>query len=181
MADAGWWSRFGAAEAAGTIMALAGFGFAQLRHWPLPAAAGLATLAEVIGFYGVVIVKTAIRATHATTHLAGARRLGAALWHAVHDQLASAGAAELIDDLLVRPGLMTLGAWGGAHWGTAGLWLGFIAGKALADLAWYVVEAHARLLAALARRDPAQALGIACIAVGEATLLVLAFTRIVPA
>lgn len=157
MTDAGWWSRFGAAEAAGTVMAIAGFGIAQLRGWPLPAAAGLAVTAEVIGFYALVGIKTAMRAGKATAHLAGARRLGAAAWHAVHDQLASAGAAEAVDDLLVRPGCMTLGAWAGSRWGTAGLWLGFLAGKAIADLAWYLVEAHARLLARMARRKPARA------------------------
>ena len=58
-------------------------------------------------------------------------------------QLASCAVAEALDFFLIRPGCMA-----GAAWLLRGLpggvWLGFAAGKAVADLAWYGVEASAR-------------------------------------
>jgi hypothetical protein len=51
--------------------------------------------------------------------------------------------AELVDDLIVRPGFLAGGAWlfrGSA----AGMWAGFALGKLAADSVWYGVEAAAR-------------------------------------
>ncbi|MCW2910584.1 MAG: hypothetical protein JWL68_5373, partial [Actinomycetia bacterium] len=146
-ARAGWWqawrSRFGLAELCGTIAAAAGFAAGYLAAGSLLAAAGLATLCEAIGFYGCVGVKTAIAACQATTHLAGWRRLAAGTWHAVTEHLASCAAAEALDGFLIRPGCLV-----GAAWLLrplpAGVWLGFAVGKAIADVAWYGVEASAR-------------------------------------
>ena len=143
---AGWRARFGLAEICGTAAAVAGFGFGLARGWPLPAAAGLATAAEAVAFYVPVVARTAWRSWTATGHLSGLRRgIGAGL-HAVRDQFASAAAAEITDDLVFRPAAMTAGAWIGGHGGPGWLWAGFLAGKALADAAWYATEAHARMI-----------------------------------
>jgi hypothetical protein len=146
-ARAGWWqawrARFGLAEVCGTVTAISGFSAAYLATGSLLAAAGLATLGEAIGFYGCVGVKTAGAACRATAHLAGLRKLAAGTWHAITHQLASCAAAEALDGFLVRPGCLAGAAWL-ARPLPGGLLLGFVAGKAAADVAWYGMEALAR-------------------------------------
>lgn len=143
----GWWqawrSRFGLAEVFGTIGAAAGFTAGYLPSRSLLTAAGLATLCEVIGFYGCIGVKAAGTACRATTHLAGWRRLAAGAWHAVKEQLTSCAAAEALDIFLIRPGCMAGAAWL-LQLLPGGVWLGFMVGKAAADVAWYGMEASAR-------------------------------------
>jgi hypothetical protein len=138
-----WRARFGLAEVCGTLGAAGGFAAGYLPAGSLLAAAGLATICELAGFYGCIGVKTAVAARRATAHLAGWRRLSAGAWHAVTRQLASCAAAEVLDDLLIRPGCLA-----GAAWLLrplpGGVWLGSAAGKAAADLAWYGMEALAR-------------------------------------
>ena len=144
---AGWWrawrARFGLAEVIGTLGAVAGFAAGYLSAGSLLAAAGLATLGEIIGFYGCIGAKTAAAASRATAHLGGWRRLAAGIWHAVHEQLASCAAAEAMDAFLIRPSCVA-----GAAWLLrplpGGVWLGFAAGKLTADVAWYGMEAAAR-------------------------------------
>ena len=50
---------------------------------------------------------------------------------------------EALDDLFIRPGCLA-----GAAWLLrplpGGVWLGFVVGKAAADVAWYGMEASAR-------------------------------------
>jgi hypothetical protein len=143
----GWWrtwlNRFGLAEACGSIGAITGFAAGYLLAGSLITAAALATAGEVIGFYGCVGTKTAVAAARATAHLTGWRRLAAAAWHAVREQLASCAVAEAVDDILIRPGCLA-----GAAWLLkplpGGVWLGFAVGKAAADVAWYALEASAR-------------------------------------
>ena len=107
------------------------------------AAAGLATICEAIGFYGCVGVKMALSARRATAHLAGWHRLAAGACHAIAGQLASCAVAEATDDLLIRPGCLAAAAWLLRSL-PVGVWLGFAAGKAVADVAWYGMEAWAR-------------------------------------
>ena len=143
----GWWpawrARFGLAEVAGTLGAIAGFAAGYLSAGSLLAAAGLAILGEAIGFYGCIGAKTALAASRATAHLGGWRRLAAGAWHAVKEQLASCAAAEALDAFLVRPWCLA-----GAAWLLrplpGGVWIGFAAGKVAADVAWYGMEAAAR-------------------------------------
>jgi ornithine decarboxylase len=143
----GWWrawrARFGLAEVCGTVGAVAGFTAGYLPGGSLLTAAGLATFCEVIGFYGCIGGQAARLAYRATAHLAGWRRLAAGAWHAVKKQLSSCAAAEALDVFLIRPGCMA-----GAAWLLrplpGGVWLGFLAGKAAADVAWYGMEASAR-------------------------------------
>ena len=144
---AGWWrawrARFGLAELCGTVAAIAGFTAGYLAAGSVLAAAGLATLCEAAGFYGCVGARTAAAACRATAHLAGWGRVAAGTWHAVTAQLASCAAAEALDAFLVRPGCLASAAWL-ARPLPGGVWLGFAAGKAAADLAWYGMEASAR-------------------------------------
>ncbi|MGH3289092.1 MAG: hypothetical protein ACRDPD_31200 [Streptosporangiaceae bacterium] len=138
-----WRARFGLAEVCGTVGAAAGFAAGYRAGGSLVTAVGLATIGEFIGFYGCVGTRTVLAACRATAHLAGWGRLAAGAWHAVTQQLASCAAAEALDFFLVRPGCLA-----GAAWLLRGLpdgvWLGFAAGKAVADLVWYGVEASAR-------------------------------------
>ena len=138
-----WRARFGLAEVCGTAAAAAGFAAGYLPDGSLLAAAGLATLGEVLGFYGCIGAKTVAAACRATAHLGGWRRLAAGAWHAVREQLASCAVAEAADSFLIRPGCVA-----GAAWLLrplpGGVWLGFAVGKAIADVAWYGMEASAR-------------------------------------
>ena len=99
--SSGWWrawrARFGLAEVCGTLTAVAGFAVGYLSSGSLLAAAGLATICEVVGFYGCIGAKTVAAAGRATAHLGGWRRLAAGAWHAVHEQLASCAFAEALD------------------------------------------------------------------------------------
>ena len=144
---AGWWrawrDRFGLAEVCGTLAAAAGFAAGYAQAGSLLAAAALATICEAIGFYGCIAVKTGAAARRATVHLGGWRRLAAGAWHAVHEQLASCAVAETVDGFLIRPGCMVGAAWL-LRALPGGVWIGFAAGKAAADAAWYGLEAFAR-------------------------------------
>ena len=138
-----WRDRFGLAEVCGTAGAVTGFATGYLSGASLLAAAGLASIGEVIGFYGWIGIKTLLAACRATNHLAGSRRLAAAVWHAVTEQLASCAVAEALDFALIRPGCVA-----GAAWLLlplpGGVWLGMVAGKAIADVVWYGAEASVR-------------------------------------
>ena len=126
-----WLSRFGLAECCGTA----------------GAAAGLATTLEVIGFYSCVGVRTAWQARLVTAHLSGWQRLAAAGWHAISEHFGSCLVAEILDDFLIRP-LAVAGAAGLMRPLPGGMWLGLLAGKLAADVAWYAMEASARSAAA---------------------------------
>ncbi len=148
MARAGrWWrswrARFGLAEVCGSVTAAAGFAVGYRTGGSLLAAAGLATLGEFAGFYACVGTKAALAAYRATAQLAGWRRLAAGAWHAMTQQLASCAAAEAVDFALIRPASLAGAAWLLLSL-PGGMWLGFVAGKALADVFWYSAEAAAR-------------------------------------
>lgn len=143
----GWWrawlTRFGLAEVCGTIGAVAGFAAGYLPTGSLLTGAATATICEVIAFYGCIGTKTAVAAWQATVHLAGRRRLAAGAWHAIREQLASCAAAEALDSFLIRPSCLAGAAWL-ARPLPGGVWLGFLVGKAAADVTWYGMEASAR-------------------------------------
>jgi hypothetical protein len=127
----------------GTLAAAAGFAVGYAQAGSLLAAAALATICEAIGFYGCIAAKTGAAARRATTHLGGWRRLAAGAWHAVREQLASCAVAETVDSFLIRPGCMVGAAWL-LRALPGGVWMGFVVGKAAADVAWYGMEAFAR-------------------------------------
>ena len=58
-------------------------------------------------------------------------------------QLASCAAAEAADSALIRPASLAGAAWL-LLWLPGGIWLGFVVGKAVADVFWYGAEAAAR-------------------------------------
>ena len=151
----GWWrawrDRFGLAEVCGTLGALAGFAAGYAQAGSLLAAAALATIGEAIGFYGCIAAKTGSAARRATIHLGGWRRLAAGAWHAVREQLASCAVAETVDGFLIRPGCMVGAAWL-LRALPGGVWIGFVVGKAAADVAWYGLEASARRGVRIIRR-----------------------------
>ena len=138
-----WRARFGLAEVCGTAAAAVGFAAGYLPAGSLLAAAGLATICEIFGFYGCIGAKTVAAARRATAHLGGWRRLAAGVWHAVREQLASCAVAEAVDSFLIRPGCLAGAAWLLRPL-SGGVWLGFAVGKAVADVAWYGMEASAR-------------------------------------
>ncbi len=148
MARAGqWWrswrARFGLAEACGSVTAAAGFAVGYRTGGSLLAAAGLATLGEFAGFYGCIGTKAALGARRATAHLTGWRRLTAGAWHAVTQHFASCAVAEAVDFVLIRPVSLAGAAWLLLSL-PGGIWLGFVVGKAVADVFWYSAEAAAR-------------------------------------
>jgi hypothetical protein len=151
----GWWrawrDRFGLAEVCGTLGAAAGFAAGYAQAGSLLAAAALATIGEAIGFYGCIAAKTGSAARRATAHLGGWRRLAAGAWHAVREQLASCAVAETVDGFLIRPGCMAGAAWL-LRALPGGVWIGFVVGKAAADVAWYGLEASARRGVRIIRR-----------------------------
>jgi hypothetical protein len=138
-----WRARFGLAELCGTLGAVAGFAAGYRTGGSVLAAAGLATLGEFAGFYSCVGIKTSLAAGRATAHLAGWRRFTAGAWHAVTQQFASCAAAEAVDFVLIRPGCMAGAAWLMLRL-PGGVWLGFVVGKAIADVFWYGAEASVR-------------------------------------
>jgi hypothetical protein len=144
---AGWWrawrDRFGLAEVCGTLAAAAGFAIGYVQAGSLLAAVALAIICEAIGFYGCVAAKTGAAARRATIHLGGWRRLAAGAWHAVREQLASCAVAETVDGFFIRPGCMVGAAWL-LRALPGGVWIGFVVGKAAADVSWYGLEACAR-------------------------------------
>ncbi len=98
-----WRARFGLAEVCGTTAAAIGFAAGYLPAGSLLSAAGLATICEVLGFYGCIGAKTVAAACRATAHLGGRRRLAAGAWHVMREQLASCAVAEAVDGFLIRP------------------------------------------------------------------------------
>jgi hypothetical protein len=94
--------------------------------------------------------RAARQAGHPRTHRGAGGKHGctgdrgqAGAWHAVTQQLASCAAAEAVDFALIRPGCMAGAAWLLLRL-PGGIWLGFLAGKAVADVFWYGAEASVR-------------------------------------
>jgi hypothetical protein len=61
----------------------------------------------------------------------------------VRQQLTSCAAAEALDFALIRPGCLAGAAWLLRPL-AGGVWLGLVAGKAVADVIWYGAEASVR-------------------------------------
>jgi hypothetical protein len=143
----GWWqawrARFGLAEVCGTAGAVAGFAAGYLPTGSVLGAAVVATICEVIAFYGCVGTKTALAARRATAHLAGWPQAGRGRVARGQRAARLLRGAEALDDFLIRPGCLAGAAWLLRSL-PGGVWLGFVVGKAVADIAWYGMEASAR-------------------------------------
>lgn len=125
-----WVRRYGVPELAGLSAALAGAWLVHRATDSAIAAAYGASIGESLGFYGTVVVREMVREAYA----AGARRAPyglrqmAATWRGL---LLEFGPAELADTALLRPFAMWIGV------DLLGRPLGILAGKLLADLAFY--------------------------------------------
>lgn len=127
-----WIRRYLPAEIVGTAaMLFAGLGVSLWTSVPaIIAVAGL--IGEIVGFYAVLAV-TIYREQRTVT---GTRRRAWA--RTLLLLIAEFGAAELLDTLLIRPGLMMLGVW----LIPAAMW-GLLAGKIVADIVFYAIAAGA--------------------------------------
>lgn len=127
-----WVRRYLPAEIAGTLAVVAaGLVVHDWSGSPL-VTAGAATIAESFGFYAVIAVgiHREQRAVARTRRAAASRSLLLIV--------AEFGPAELLDSLLVRPGLIALAVWllPGTLWA-------LLVGKIFADLVFYVIAAGA--------------------------------------
>lgn len=117
-----WIRRYLPMELAGTACALAAAAtVSRLGGGPAHAAVA-GSVAETIGFYGVAAFLVA--RTHPT------RKLG----RTARDLAVEFGPAEVLDTLLLRPGLMYLGARS-----VGDLTTGVLLGKLVADVAFYLL------------------------------------------
>ena len=127
-----WVRRYLPAEIAGTLAVVAvGLVVHTWSESPL-ITAGAATIAESVVFYAVFAVGNyrEQRAVTQTRRAAASRSLLL--------MVAEFGPAELLDSLLVRPGLIALAVWllPGTLWA-------LLVGKVLADIVFYVIAAGA--------------------------------------
>jgi hypothetical protein len=117
-----WIRRYLPMEVAGTVFALAAAAtVARLGGGPAHAAVA-GTVAETVGFYGVAAFLVA--RNHPTRRLSRTAR----------DLAVEFGPAEALDSLLLRPGLMYLGARS-----LGDLTAGVLVGKLVADVAFYLL------------------------------------------
>jgi hypothetical protein len=137
-----WIRRFGLAELTGTAAALGGYWAGQALTGSLVASAFAAAISESVAFYTVLLLRDMVRDAYA----AGARRARygpreiAGTWR---DLFIEFGPIEVLDLAVLRPLCMGLGGW------YLGPQLGVIAGKVVADVAFYAapmltVEARRR-------------------------------------
>jgi len=126
-----WLNRYGPSELIGIATALGGAWLLQQASGNVIAAAYGASIGEALGFYGSLVTREMVQ----EAYFAGARRApyGASeMMRTWRGLLLEFGPAELLDTGLIRPLTMalctTLLGWG----------LGIVAGKLLADVAFYL-------------------------------------------
>jgi hypothetical protein len=132
-----WVARYLPLEVLGTITALVAASVTYEATGSLVAAAIAGTLGENLGYYALVVVRAV--GGHAQSRrvrgLAGrGRRAWATTWLTARSVAAEFGPAEVVDSLLVRPGLL---------WAAAAMWgahpLAWVAGKLAADAIFYAI------------------------------------------
>jgi hypothetical protein len=129
-----WGRRYLLAEILGTVAALTAAVAVHTLTGSLATAALAGSVAESIAYYGVVLRRMlpVLYLRHAGAgRVRRLVRTGRDLVTEVSDFLA----AELVDTLLVRPGLIFLAA----GWAGSGVVWGLLAGKLLADVGFYAV------------------------------------------
>ena len=126
-----WLRRYGLAELVGVGSALAGSWTAYALTRSEVAAAYGGAIGENVGYYGVIVARDLTHAARAARAVGRSLGVGGVL-RTARNLVLEFGVAELIDTWLVRPLAMGLGM---RYFGrTAGV----IAGKLLADVAFYV-------------------------------------------
>lgn len=129
-----WGRRYLLAEVVGALSALVAAVSVYTATRSLASAALAASLAETAGFYAVVLGRTLPPLYRLHAGLSHGRRL----WRTGRLGLAEAAdfvVAELVDTLLLRPGLIFLAA----HWAGQDVVVGLVVGKLLADVGFYAV------------------------------------------
>ncbi|MET4157342.1 hypothetical protein [Agromyces sp. PvR057] len=133
----GWLLRYLPLEVCGTIAALVGAWLAFDASGSLAVAALVGSLAESVGYYAIVVVRTARghAASDRVLRLGGGVRAALATSGLTLRSVAvEFGPAEVVDSVLVRPALLWAA---GAVWGAnPGAWL---LGKLAADAVFYAI------------------------------------------
>jgi hypothetical protein len=126
-----WLRRYGLAEFAGLVLALAAGWVAHTLAAHGAVIAYAATVFENVGFYGTIAGRqvAADRRAAVAAHGAYARRH---VGRTVRELLIEFGPAELLDSLILRPLAMGIGV------RMLGLEMGIIAGKVAADVTFYL-------------------------------------------
>jgi len=133
----GWVLRYLPLEVLGTIAALVAAWAAYEASGSLAIAAIAGSLGESVGYYALVIVRSARgHAASARVRLLPgvARRAWATTWLTARSVAAEFGPAELVDTILVRPALLWAAS---AIWGAAPV--AWLVGKLAADVVFYTV------------------------------------------
>lgn len=128
-----WLSRYILGEVLGTLIALvfASVAYAHTHSYVVAAAAGF--VGEGIGFYGYFGISELLTNHKAYAHLPFARRLLAIAGKSSTNLIIEFAPAELIDNIFIRPFLMFYMPQHITPYA-----LGFVVGKVLADLLFYV-------------------------------------------
>ena len=125
-----WARRYGPSEVLGTAAAVGTAVAVQHATHSAVLAGYLGTISETSVFYGVMFLRESVRAAH-RAGAAGKPYGSRDLLPVLHNMVMEFGVAEALDAALLRPLLMGLGL----RW--IGGTLGALAGKLLADLAFY--------------------------------------------
>ncbi|KQM82818.1 hypothetical protein [Agromyces sp. Leaf222] len=131
-----WLARYLPLEVCGTLAAMLGAWLAFDASGSLAVAALAGSLAESVGYYGIVVVRAARghAASARVQRLGGVRAMLATTWLTLRSVAVEFGPAELVDSVLVRPALLWAAS---AAWGAnPGAWL---AGKLAADAVFYAI------------------------------------------
>ena len=135
-----WGRRYLAAEIAGTASALAAALTAHALTGSLAPAALAGSVAEGVAYYAVILRRTVGRVYAAHAGAAGPGRRLLRTGRGLLAEMSDFVAAELADTVLIRPGLIYLAAgWAGSGSAGAGVPVGLLIGKLLADLGFYAV------------------------------------------
>lgn len=129
-----WRDRYLLAEVLGTLAALLTGTAVYARTGSLATAALAASLGETAGFYTGIVIRAAPGVLRRHAQVRGWRRVPLTL-RAALAEASDYALAEVLDTLLIRPGLIYVAS----TWSGAGLLFGLLAGKLVADVAFYAV------------------------------------------
>lgn len=128
-----WLIHYLPAEITGTITAFAAFFITKNITGSLAAAAIVGSVGETLGYYAAALGSEVFRQWRFHHIHARFKRIWLTSVRSLSNLLVEFGPAEIIDSIIVRPGLFYLfPLWLGGH-----LWLALLAAKLLSDLAFY--------------------------------------------
>ncbi|HSX34720.1 MAG TPA: hypothetical protein VLF62_03710 [Candidatus Saccharimonadales bacterium] len=128
-----WLIHYLPAEITGTITAFAAFFITKNATDSLAAAAIVGSVGETIGYYAAALGGEVFRQWRSHHMHARFKRIWLTSVRSLGNLIVEFGPAEIVDSLVVRPGLFyLLPLWFSGH-----LWLALLAAKLLSDLAFY--------------------------------------------